>query len=182
MTDEISVVGLSAEYHIAIGIITVNGALLDQLVDTAIWVVLKMPPERGVTVTKLIANTSRKITFLNELLQPMFVDDAIRQDFHAVYSKLKSAQKNRSKIVHAKWVFKPSDQTIHIELPLSDETLPAIEAMPLSRLQHYGTEIARAHTALEEFFLRTEIRPDTTGTYTWPPRFEARKFRPKNQI
>lgn len=180
MSDPIPEANLSPEYHIAIGIITVNGALMDQLVETAIWMVLKMPPERGIAVTKLIANTSRKIQFLRDLLNPMFVNDNIRTDFHDVYSKLKSAQKNRSKIVHAKWVFKKKDGSIYIELPLTDETFPAIEPMPLKQLQRYGSEIATAHRALEDFFLRAEIRPDTSGTYQWPPRTEGRQFRPKD--
>ena len=179
MTDEGPVMGLSAEYHIAIGVITVNGAIMDQLVDNAIWVVMKMPPERGVTVTKLLISTTRKIGFLRDLVQPMFEDDVVKADFHDVFSKLKSAQANRSKIVHAKWVFKHSDLSVHIEVPASDETLPAIEPMPLKRLQHYGSEIAKAHKALEDFFLRVDIKPDTTGTYTWPPRAEGRQFRQK---
>jgi hypothetical protein len=58
---------------------------MDQLIDSAIWVVLKMSPELGVTITKLIANTSRKILFLRELVDPMFVDDNIRRDFHDVF-------------------------------------------------------------------------------------------------
>tara|TARA_R110000868_G_scaffold235282_1_gene489201 strand:+ start:1393 stop:1932 length:540 start_codon:yes stop_codon:yes gene_type:complete len=179
MSDPIPESSLSPEYHIAIGVITVNGALMDQLVETAIWMVLKMPPERGVTVTKLIANTSRKIQFLRDLLDPMFVDDEIRTDFHEVYSKLKSAQKNRSKIVHAKWVFKQSDGTIHIELPLTEETLPVVEPMPLKQLQRYGSEIATSHRALENFFLQADIQVDTSGTYQWPPRTEGRKFHQK---
>jgi hypothetical protein len=85
MTDDRPVKSLSIEYHTAIGIITVNGALMDQLIDSAIWVVLKMSPELGVTITKLIANTSRKILFLRELVDPMFVDDNIRRDFHDVF-------------------------------------------------------------------------------------------------
>lgn len=170
---------LSPEYHIAIGIITVNAALMDQLIDNAIWVVMKLPPERGVTITKLIASTTRKIDFLRELLEPMFEDEVIKKDFHNVFSKLKAAQANRSKIVHAKWVVKHSDQSIHIELPLSDETVPEIVSMPLEQLQGYGFEIANAYKALEDFFRRVEIKPGTTGTYTWPPRFEERRFRQK---
>ncbi len=179
MTDEVPVMGLSAEYHIAIGVITVNGAIMDQLVDTAIWMVMKLPPERGITITKLIANTSRKIKFLRDLVEPMLENDELKADFHDVFSKLKSAQANRSKIVHAKWVFKHSDRSVHIEVPASDETLPAVEAMPLSQLQHYVTETVTAHTALEEFFLRVDIKQGTTGTYNWPPRFEGRQFREK---
>lgn len=179
MAEKTPVMGLSAEYHTAIGVITVNGALMDQLVDSAIWVVLKLPPERGITITKLIANTSRKIAFLRDLVNPMFVSEEVRADFHDVYSKLKSAQANRSKIVHAKWVFKNSDQSIHIEVTASDETQSAIESMPLSRLQHYGEEIGKAHSALENFFLRVELKPGTEGTHKWPPRLEGRKFRQK---
>jgi hypothetical protein len=179
MTDDRPVKSLSIEYHTAIGIITVNGALMDQLIDSAIWVVLKMSPELGVTITKLIANTSRKILFLRELVDPMFVDDNIRRDFHDVFCKLRSAQANRSKIVHAKWVFTPADEAFHIEVAVSDETLPVVEPMPLSRLQHYGSEIWTAHMALENFFLQVDLKPDTTGTYAWPPRFESRQFRRK---
>ena len=179
MSDPPPIHVLSPEYHIAIGMITVNGAIMDQLVETAVWMVLKLPPERGVTVTKLIANTSRKIAFLRDLLEPMFENDKVKADFHDVFSKLKSAQANRSKIVHAKWVVKHADQSVHIEVPVSDETQPVIESMPLSRLQHYVSEIATAHMALEDFFLRVEIKQDTTGTYTWPPRLEGRKFREK---
>jgi hypothetical protein len=145
---EIPVTILSSEYHIAIGVITVNGAIMDQLVDTAIWMVTKLPPERGQTITKLLVSTARKIDFLRDLLHPMFENDEIKTDFQDIHSKLKSAQKNRSKIVHAKWVVKHSDQSIHVQVPASDETLPVIEPMPLTRLQHYGTEIAMAHKAL----------------------------------
>ena len=176
---EIPVLILSPEYHIAIGVITVNGAIMDQLVDTAIWMVTALPPERGQTITKLLVSTARKIDFLRDLVQPMFENDKIKTDFHNVYSKLKSAQANRSKIVHAKWVVKHSDQSIHIEVPASNETLPVIESMPLSRLQHYGSEIATAHKSLEDFFLQAEIKPDTTGHHTWPPRFEGRSYREK---
>ena len=179
MTDDAPVMGLSAEYHIAIGVITVNGAIMDQLVEIAIWMMLKLPPERGITVTKLIANTSRKITFLRDLVEPMFETGELKADFQDVFSKLKSAQANRSKIVHAKWVFKHSDLSVHIEVPASDETLPVIEAMPLSELQRYVTETVTAHTALEDFFLRVEIKPDTAGHHAWPPRFEERRFREK---
>ena len=177
MSDGIPVVGLSVEYHTAIGLITVNGAIMDQLVDTAIWMVMKLPPERGITITKLIANTSRKIRFLRDLVEPMFENDELKADFHGVFSKLKSAQAHRSKIVHAKWVFKHSDHSIHIEVPASDENQAVVEAMPLSQLQRYGDEIAKAHKELEDFFLRVEIKPDTTGTYKWPPRLEGRPIR-----
>jgi hypothetical protein len=170
---------LSPDYHTAIGVITVNGAIMDQLIDTAIWLVLKMPPERGMIVTGLLANTSRKITFLRDLVAPMISDGNLKKEFHDVFSKLKSAQANRSKIVHAKWVFKASDRSIHIEVPPTEETPSEAESMPLARLQGYGREIAQAHKALEDFFLKVEISPAETGTYTWPPRFEGRPFRPK---
>lgn len=62
----------------------------------------------------------------------------------------------------------------YIELPLSDETLPEIVPMPLKQLQRYGSEIAKAHKALEDFFLKGEIKPDTTGTHVWPPRAAGR--------
>ena len=179
MADKNPVFQLPLDYHVAIGVITVNGAIMDQLVDAAIWVVMKMPPERGVIITKLIANTSRKITFLRDLLTPMFNSDDVKADFHKVFSKLKSAQANRSKIVHAKWVFKKLDSSIHIEVAASEETLPVIEKMPLSRLQHYGTEIATAHSPLENFFLRVDITPESTATHTWPPRHEGRQYRQK---
>ncbi len=63
----------------------------------------------------------------------------------------------------------------------SDETLPVVEAMPLLQLQHYVTETVTAHTALEDFFLRVEIKPDMTGHHAWPPRFEERQFREKQK-
>jgi hypothetical protein len=88
-------------------------------------------------------------------------------------------QANRSKIVHAKWLFKHDDLSVHIEVPASDETQPAVEAMPLSQLQRYVTETVTAHTALEEFFPRVEIKQGTTGAHSWPPRFEGRLFREK---
>lgn len=91
MTHEPPVMILSPEYHIAIGVITVNGALMDQLVDNAIWLVLKLPPERGQTITKLLVSTTRKINFLRDLMRPMFESNAIKADFHDVFSKLKSA-------------------------------------------------------------------------------------------
>ena len=179
MAEETPLTTLSPEYHIAIGVITVNAAIMDQLIDNAIWVVMKLPPERGVTITKLLVSTTRKIKFLRDLLNPMFENDEIKKDFQKVYSKLKSAQANRSKIVHAKWVVLHPDKSIHIELPLSDETLPEVEAMPLKKLQRYGSEIAKAHRALEDFFLRVEMKPETTGNHIWPPRFEARKYKKK---
>ena len=112
---------LPPEYHIAIGVITVNGAIMDQLVDSAIWMILQMPPERGLPVTKLLVSTARKIDFLKDLLEPLFEDNALKNKFQNVYMKLKSAQANRSKIVHAKWVFSASDQSILIELPPEED-------------------------------------------------------------
>ncbi|MDP6952220.1 MAG: dihydroxy-acid dehydratase [Alphaproteobacteria bacterium] len=83
MTDEAPEMSLSPEYHIAIGVITVNGAIMDQLVDAAIWLVMKLPPERGITVTKLIVNTSRKIKFLRDLVEPMFESDELKTQVSA---------------------------------------------------------------------------------------------------
>lgn len=169
-------VGLSDEYHSAIGLITVNGALMDQLIDTAIWVTLQMPPDRGVIVTSLILNTSRKITFLRDLLDPMFSGHKVRKDFHDVFSKLKSAQKNRSKIVHAKWIYSREDQSIHIVVPESADSPQVAEAMPLKKLQRYGDEIAQAHDALEKFFLNVEITHHSSGTHIWPPRYQEQNL------
>ena len=179
MTEEVPFMTLPPDYHTAIGVITVNGALMDQLVDHAIWVVLKMAPDHGKVVTDLLVNTSRKIRFLRDLLNPMFTDEKIKSDFHDIFMKLKSAQANRSKIVHAKWVFKPKDRSVHIEVPSSEENLGAAEPMPLPQLQHYGSEIFRAYTALENFFSNIELKPGTTGRHPWPPRGQMRDFRPK---
>ena len=112
----------------------------------------------------------------------MFDSDEVKEDFHEVYSKLKSAQKKRSNIVHAKWVARHPEQTIHIELPLSDETRPGIEPMPLEKLQRYGSEIAQAHKALEEFFLRVEIRPEATGTHMWPLGMNPVNFNRRSRV
>lgn len=180
MAEQVPTASLSPEYHIAVGVITVNGALMDQLVDAAIWMILKMPPENGRTVTGLLMNTARKIQFLRDLVAPMISDENLQREFQDLYGKLRSAQANRSKIVHAKWVFSHKDRLIHIETPETDETQAVVEPMPLTKLQGYGIEIAQAHKALEDFFLRIEMTPKETRTYTWPPRFEGRRYRKKD--
>lgn len=171
---------LPREYYSAIGVITVNGALMDQLIELAIRLPLRLGPEQGRVLTNLLLSTTRKIDFLRDILNPMFDSKEIKADFQEVYAKLKSAQKNRSKIVHAEWVIKHSDKSIHIRIPQSDETVPEIEPMPLRQLQNYGSEIARAHKALENFFAKNELKPGTTGQYTWPPRAEGRQFRERS--
>lgn len=179
MSEPAPVTMLPEDYHTAIGVITVNGALMDQLIDFAIWTILRQPPERGVTVTKLLVATTRKIKFLKELCEPMFKGEKVRADFHEVYCKLTSAQKNRSKIVHAKWVITDRTKEICIEVEESDETQAVVEAMPLSRLQRYGSETFQAYRALEKFFLEVEITPDKTGAHVWPPRARKRPYRRK---
>ena len=179
MPEPAPVTMLPEDYHTAIGVITVNGALMDQLVDVAIWTILRQPPERGATITKLLVATTRKIKFLKELCEPMFKSEKVRTNFHDVYSKLTSAQANRSKIVHAKWVVTHPKKEFCIEVEESDETQAVVEAMPLSRLQRYGSEIFQAYRALEKFFLEVQLTPDKTGAHVWPPRAQKRPYRRK---
>ena len=168
---------LSDDYYNAIGKITVNAAIMDHLIDSTIWMVLKMPPERGKTITKLQVATGRKIRLLHHLVVPMIKDDQLKTEFLDVYCKLTSAQANRSKIVHAKWVFRASDQEILIEVPDLDDTVAVVEPMPVKQLQRYASEIARAQKALEKFFLKVVLKSDGTGFSVWPPSAEPRRSR-----
>lgn len=172
---------LPDDYHAAVGVITVNAAILDNLINNAIWVVLKMPPDQGRLITDPILSTRRKIDLLNDLVVPMISDDALKNEFSNMIGKLRSSQKDRSKIVHAKWVVKHSDRSIHIEVPSSDETQPGVEPMPLDRLRGYGDALALANILLEQFFLKVEMSPAKSGSYVWPPRFSPRRGKPSSE-
>lgn len=174
---------LPDDYHTAIGVITVNAAILDNLINNAIWLILRMPPENGRLITDPILSTQRKINLLQNLVDPTISNDALKTDFLEVITKLRTAQKSRSKIVHARWVVRLSDHSVHIEVASSDETQPEVESMPLDKLRGYGDQLAQANLALEQFFLRVDISPAQSGHHVWPPRYAPRraKFPQKKQ-
>jgi hypothetical protein len=162
-------VRLPTEYYETIGIITADGAVLDDLVNNAIWVLLAMPPERGKVITNPIINTKRRIDLLAEIARPMISDEEMRRQFNGVHAKLGSAQANRSKIVHAQWLFHRKDQTWHIEVFESDEVRPWAEPMPLSRLKSFVSELDEACDALRSFVSRVKLATERPRAAVWPP-------------
>ena len=165
----VPLVKLPSEYYETIGIITTDGAVLDDLVNNAIWVLLRLTPERGKVITNPIINTKRRIDLLAEIARPMISDDEMRRQFNEVYAKLGSAQANRSKIVHAQWLFHRTDKTWHIEVSESDEVLPWAEPMPLSRLKSFVSELVEASNALRSFLMKVKPIPDRPIPAVWPP-------------
>ena len=160
---------LPKEYQEAIGAITVNAALMDQLIDHTIAVFLQTSPAIARLITEPILSTTRKIKLLKGIADQITPTAPTKKQFHKAYSKLRSAQAHRSKIVHARWGYSPKTNEYYIVSAQSDEGHHEDEPMNLPTLLGYVHELAQAYQALETFLHSIQFVPGKTGVHSWPP-------------
>ena len=160
---------LPKEYQEAIGGITVNAALMDQLIDHTIAVFLQTSPPIARLITDPILSTTRKIKLLKGIADEIAPTGPTKKQFHEVYSKLQSAQAHRSKIIHARWRYSPKTNEYYIVSAQSDEGHQEDESIRLPTLLGYAHELAQAYQALEKFLHSIQFVPGKTGVHAWPP-------------
>ena len=159
---------LPPKYAQVIGELTINAALMDQLIDHTIAVFLGTSPTIGRLITDSILSTTRKIKLLEGIADEIPPEGPLKDQFHDVCSKLQSAQAHRSKIVHARWGHRPKTDAYYVVTFEPGEKRSATETMPLSRLEGYGREVAQAYRALEKFLDSIDFVPGKKGKHAFP--------------
>lgn len=166
---------LSGEYREAIGTITANATILDHTVDQAIWVFLRVSPTVGRLITEPMTSTARKIELMRGigtvLARP---DTTIIKRWSDVGAKVSSANKLRSQVVHARWVRRDRDETLHTARFEPGVEDPIVEPMPIKKLHQYSDEIAIAQRLLLAFLRAHGLDASSAGTHHWPPRYRGR--------
>ena len=172
-------VRLPPDYLRAVGAITTNAALMDKLIDHTIAVFLRTSPTIGRRITEPILSTARKIDLLKGIGDEIAPDGPLKDQFCAVCAKLSSAQAHRSKIVHARWGYRPKTDSFYVVWFEPGEDQPVTDPMPLQTLLNYGRQLDQARKALEKFLDSVDFVPWQKDLHVWPPFYHTRERKKK---
>jgi hypothetical protein len=101
----IEIVGEVAEEHYAaIGKVASNWAVLERLIDSAIWGLLGANDEDGACLTAQLASIGRRLDAFNSLIRLRKGSDELMSQINAFPRKANEAARKRNRIVHDPWV------------------------------------------------------------------------------
>jgi hypothetical protein len=96
--------GIAEEHYAAIGKVASNWAVLERLIDSAIWGLSGADDEEGACLTAQLGSIGRRLDAFNSLIRLRKGSDELMSQINTFTRKANEAARRRNRIIHDPWV------------------------------------------------------------------------------
>jgi hypothetical protein len=144
----------------AIGLITINFAMLESTIASGVWLLLELDQKRGQIITAELSFRGL-VALFSSLYREKTNDSTKLEELDALVKKVMGTEEKRNIISHSLWAIGTSDQTISrikTTAKMSKGLKHTFEQVTVESLMQIADEIADAAAEIQFFYVRDMMR------------------------